>query len=276
MPLPELRSILHDDQTFAYRESGKGPVVVLLHGIGSNSKTWAAQLDDLSEHYRVIAWDAPGYGESTCLEVSSPVLEDYADALKDFLNALGIDAAHFVGHSFGGAILAVFASRYPGKVQGLILADSTRGGGVLAEAERKARLKARLEALEMLGPAGMAKARAPKLVSKNASPELVKEIQSIMTEIRPDGFRDAALALSLADTTRALQEVVSPAFVLCGEEDGITPVDESKSICGLLTNGQLELIPDAGHASHQEKPSCYNKAVLRFLASVDRKVTKRT
>ena len=156
------------------------------------------------------------------------------------------------------------------------MADSTRGGGVLTEDERKARLEARLGALEMLGPAGMAKARAPKLVSKNAPAELVEEIQAIMSEIRPDGFRQAAFALSQADTTRALQDVVSPAFVLCGEEDEITPVDESRSICELLPNGQLELIPDAGHASHQEKPIHYNEAVLRFLASVDRKVTKTT
>ncbi len=271
MGLPELRSIQCKNLVLAYRESGKGTAILLLHGIGSNSRAWAGQLDGLSGHYRVIAWDAPGYGGSSGLEAGdSPGLEEYADALNDFLDALEIQSAHVAGHSFGGAIAAVFADRYPDRALRLILTDSTRGGGVRPEPERKARLESRLEDLEKLGPAGLAEARAPKLVSKNAPPELAREIRAIMAEIRPEGYRQAAVALSLADTSRALQGVSSPAFVLCGVEDGITPVEESRAICGLLPNGRLELIPDAGHASHQEQPGRYNEAVLRFLASVDR------
>ena len=270
---PPSRFVEHGDLTLAYREAGRGAPIVLLHGIGSSSLTWDRQFEGLSPAYRVIAWDAPGYGGSSILSTGDslppPRVEDYADALAGLFGELEIGSAHVVGHSMGGAIAAVFAARHSSRVRGLVLADSTRGGGVRPDEEREARLKDRLRALDELGPAGMARARAPRLVSAKASADLVGRIEAVMAEVRPEGYRQAAVMLSGTDVTKALRRVRAPTLVLCGEEDKITPVAESRAILDLLPDGRLKLIPDAGHAGHQEKPAAYNGEILAFLASAD-------
>jgi len=270
---PANRFVYHGDLRLAYREAGRGAPIVLLHGIGSSSLTWDRQFEGLSPAYRVIAWDAPGYGGSSILSAGDPLppprIDDYADALAGLFGELEIGSAHVVGHSMGGAIAAVFAFRHSSRVRGLVLADSTRGGGVRPDKERKASLENRLRALDELGPAGMARARAPRLVSTKASADLVGRIEAVMAEVRPEGYRQAAGMLSDANVTKALRRLRAPTLVLCGEEDEITPIAESRAILDLLPNGRLKLIPDAGHAGHQEKPTAYNGEILAFLASVE-------
>src|SRR5438067_15732 len=87
----------------AYRSSGKGPTLVLLHGFLCDSRVWRRELEDLSDRFRVVAWDAPGAGES-----SDPpdtfTITDWAFCLAGFLDALGIERAHVLGLSWGGLL----------------------------------------------------------------------------------------------------------------------------------------------------------------------------
>ena len=76
---------------FSYRRAGRGPDLVLLHGIGSGSASWVHQLAHFQDRHRVTAWDAPGYGGSDPLERAEPAATDYARALGAFLGALAID-----------------------------------------------------------------------------------------------------------------------------------------------------------------------------------------
>src|SRR5262249_11633697 len=82
--------------TVSYREAGAGPALGLLHGIGNQSGSWVRQLEALAPHFRTIAWDAPGYGESDRLAAASPSAADYADALAGLLDALGVARAVLV------------------------------------------------------------------------------------------------------------------------------------------------------------------------------------
>ena len=77
--------------TVSCRTAGSGPALCLLHGIGSQSGSWVRQLEALAPRFRVIAWDAPGYGDSDRLAADSPVAADYADVLEALLDTLGID-----------------------------------------------------------------------------------------------------------------------------------------------------------------------------------------
>jgi Predicted hydrolases or acyltransferases (alpha/beta hydrolase superfamily) len=87
--------------TFSYLDQGRGTAVVLLHGIGSAARSFDRQIGALSPRHRVVAWDAPGYGSSTALAPASPTAGDYAGVLAGFLDALGVDACHLLGHSLG-------------------------------------------------------------------------------------------------------------------------------------------------------------------------------
>ena len=99
--------------TISYREAGAGPPLCLLHGIGSQSGSWVPQLDTLAARFHVIAWDAPGYGESDQILTDPPATSDYADSLVGLLDALSIDRVLLVGNSLGALIAGAFAAMQP-------------------------------------------------------------------------------------------------------------------------------------------------------------------
>jgi pimeloyl-ACP methyl ester carboxylesterase len=124
-----------------YREQGSGPAVVFLHGWPTDSREFVHQLDELSESYRVIAWDAPGAGESSDPSEGAS-LEDWADWLAKFVHSLGLATIHVAGLSWGGGLALAFVQRHPGFVRSLVLMSAYAGwGGSLPDAEVKRRLE---------------------------------------------------------------------------------------------------------------------------------------
>jgi pimeloyl-ACP methyl ester carboxylesterase len=248
-----------------YERRGSGPFLLLLHGIGSNSRSFRQQVADLSDRWTVVAWDAPGYGRSDDpLEPFS--LEDLADRAVGLLDELGVEEAHVLGVSMGGVIAQLVYHRYPVRVRSLILADTNTGGGALPEPERSARVHGRLEALERLGPRGMAEARAPVLLRPNAPAQLLAEVTEIMAEVRPAGYRAAAIALGATDVTPLLSEINVPTLVIHGALDSVVPPEIGRSLAETIPGARFVLIPDAGHVANQEQPSAFNAAVREFLA----------
>ncbi len=107
---PERLVQLADGAQLAIRECGQGPVVVLLHGIGSGSASWLHCAQRLAAGNRVIAWDAPGYGLSTPLPPARPKACDYAACLELLLDALGVESCLLVGHSLGALMATAYAA----------------------------------------------------------------------------------------------------------------------------------------------------------------------
>ncbi|MDH6187475.1 pimeloyl-ACP methyl ester carboxylesterase [Streptomyces sp. CZ24] len=134
----------------------EGPLVLCLHGIGSSSASFAAQLAGLSPVARVVAWDAPGYGRSADPD-TAPGLDGYADAAAGLIRARG-GSAHVIGVSWGGVIALRLALRHPDLVASLVVADSTRGSG--ADPEKAAAMRGRAAELAEAGPRAFAEARA--------------------------------------------------------------------------------------------------------------------
>src|SRR5512147_279837 len=91
----------------AYRCAGQGPPLVLLHGFTLDSRIWRRQLEDLSDQFMVVAWDAPGAGASS--DPPNPfTMADWADCLAGFLGVMGIERAHILGMSWGGVLAQEF------------------------------------------------------------------------------------------------------------------------------------------------------------------------
>ena len=105
--------------TVAYRLAGEGPPLVLLHGFLCDSRVWKQQLMDLSDQFKVVAWDAPGAGLSS--DPPDPfTITDWGQCLAEFLDVIGIERAHILGLSWGGVLAQELYRLHPRRVLGLI------------------------------------------------------------------------------------------------------------------------------------------------------------
>src|SRR5215203_874060 len=107
----------------AFRISGSGPALLLLHGLACDSSTWLDVIPTLSKHFTVIAPDLLGHGESDKPDADYS-LGGYANGMRDLLTVLGIDKVTVVGHSFGGGVAMQFAYQFPERTERLVLVGS--------------------------------------------------------------------------------------------------------------------------------------------------------
>jgi pimeloyl-ACP methyl ester carboxylesterase len=240
--------------TIHYETAGDGPPLILLHGIGSNSRSWRRQLTGLSQDFRVIAWDAPGYGKSSDPPPIQPSIRFYADCLYAFLRAISLKDVFLLGHSMGGVIAQEFCRAYSNQVRAVILADTAYRGS-------KDRLEDRLKNIRTMTPVQLAAERAPKLLTTDAAANLVDEAASIMSEIRPRGYEFAAIALAHSDTHLVLEKLEIPRLLIWGAEDKITPLWND-----IPAGIEVEIIGEAGHLCYMEQPERFNEIVRDFLA----------
>lgn len=257
------------DHTISCLRSGGGdnrPVLMLLHGIGSSAASWQAQLESLSHHYDVIAWNAPGYGHSTPLSVQKPDTGLYANALAELLDALQIETCFLVGHSLGSLIAARFARTNQSRIRALTLASCALGHANLDAVKRQQLLASRLDDVRDLGMGGMAKKRGPRLLTPQADPQMVKQVIDNMAQANPHGYTQAAHMLSGGDMLSDLKAVDPdlPIQVIYGSQDVITPPQANQQAAGARGGISAVAIPGAGHLVYVEQADAFNNAISAF------------
>jgi len=255
--------------TLAYREAGTGVALVLLHGIGSGAASWEAQFDELADRYRVIAWDAPGYGDSSPLPLPTPLAPDYAAALVQFLARLHVDELVLVGHSLGAMVAAAWAAEPTARLHALVLASPARGYASAPADVRQAKWQERIEAIERLGPQAMAAERSSKLCSPGATATVVEKVRASMARVTRQGYGQAAHMLVHDDLLSHLRRVKAPVTVLCGELDTVTPPDACAGIAQVV-GAPFVSLPGLGHACYVEGPALFNSALTLALARARR------
>jgi pimeloyl-ACP methyl ester carboxylesterase len=256
-------------RTIGYRKAGATHLrtmpIVMLHGIGSGAASWVRQMEMLGNVHQVFAWDAPGYGQSTHVEPASPVASDYADALSDWLDALGIERCVLVGHSLGAIMAGAFASRQAARVGGLLLLSPAGGYGAAPAHVREEKRDARLAMLAELGPQGLAEKRSANMVSADAGDEAREWVRWNMARINPAGYAQATHLLANADLASDLRHYKGRIAVAVGAEDTITPPTACEQIAK-AANVSLQVIPGAGHAGYIEAPERYSALIEAFSA----------
>lgn len=239
-----------------FRQAGAADSIthVLLHGIGSSADSWVYQLGAAAggPAHRVLAWNAPGYGNSSPLESESPSAQDYGRRLWLGLDQLGADQPLvLVGHSLGALMAAAAAACQPARVSHLVLLAPARGYGKADAGVRESKLSARLGALQTHGPQGLAERRAPYMVSSHASPDWVAWVRRIMAGIQPGGYAQASRLLANSDLLDELRHVACGLSVASGEADVITPPAGCRAVAEALDIPWNSLGP-VGHACSLE------------------------
>lgn len=262
-PLSRAR-VAHGDIT--WREAGTGPALVLLHGIGSGAASWAAQFDAFAATHRVIAWDAPGYGESAPLTTTTPLAGDYADALAQLLTAARVQTPVVLGHSLGALVAAAWAGRDDAQAAALVLASPARGYGKAAPEVRAAKFRERLQLVESLGVEGMAAQRSANLCAPGASADVLERVRANMARVTSGGYVQAAYMLAHDDLATRLASVTALRGVLCGDLDRVTPPAACEDVARQAAV-PFVLIRGTGHACYVEDPAQFNAALRDCLAT---------
>lgn len=261
-----VRSVEVNALRIAFEETGTGSPLVLVHGALCDGRVWQPQLDALAHEFSVISWDAPGCGQSDDPPESFR-LPDYADALAGLVAALGLGAAHILGHSFGGALALELARRHPELVATLVLVGGYAGWrGSLPADEVDRRLAFALEAADRL-PSRFEPVSMRGLFSERMSPDTAASLASIMSESRPVATRAMARALAEADLREALPSITVPTLVIHGEADERSPLAVAEALHEGISTSSLVVLPGLGHECYLEDPGRFNAEVRGFLAA---------
>jgi pimeloyl-ACP methyl ester carboxylesterase len=263
MAIAPLARLEVGEHSIGYRSAGNGPALVLLHGFLCDSRVWRPELETLSNSFKVVAWDAPGAGESN--DPSGPfTIEDWAVALAAFLDGIGIERAHVLGLSWGGLLAQEFYRLHPQRCLTLILADTYAGWkGSLGQQVAQQRLARCLRESSL--PADEFVARwVPHEFFAAATPELAEEMASVVSQFHPLGFRLMAEALAENDTNDLLAMIHVPTLLLWGEHDQRSPISVAEHFRSTIPGAELAVIPGAGHVSNMEQPDAFDAHVRRF------------
>lgn len=261
--------------SLAYDDRGVGLPVIFLHAFPLNQQMWAGELQALLEdqHYRLIALDWRGFGESELTSSAvKPVISSmtmFADDVTGLMDHLGIQQAVLCGLSMGGYAAFAFARKYPERLRGLILAD-TRPGADTPEAQANRENVAQLAESE--GPGKIADLQLPRLISdytRQHHPEVERRVRQLIDSATPQGIAAASRGMAeRVDSTEMLAHISYPTLVLVGEEDALTPAQASRDYAAQIPGVQFVSIPHAGHLSNLEQPRAFIQAVRQFLSTL--------
>jgi pimeloyl-ACP methyl ester carboxylesterase len=257
--LPQLREATVFAQKIRYYDTGRGPPLVLVHGVGGDADQWAFCLDALAASHRIIALDLLGFGRS-----DKPLIDyriaGFVEVLDRFLTTVGIAKASFLGHSLGGWIVATFALRFPEKIDKLVLNDAAGidDGAIPIPVDLKISTRASLRnAFECM------------FYDKSmVTDDLVDLAYSLHLE-RGDDYTISSVLETLANPWEKLDGKLAvlraPTLILWGENDAITPLPMARALHREISGSRLQTIARCGHLPPLEQPGEFVAAVTGFL-----------
>ena len=254
---------------WSYMEAGRAdaPPLVLLHGVGANSMHWRFQFAGLSDRFRVIAWNAPGYMLTDGFVKDTPGPKDYADAVSDFLGVLNLDRVALLANSFGTRVAQCFALHYPGRVTKMALTGLGVGPRGMSEEDKNKVITMRQGHIANGGYGSGA--RVAGLVGAKTSQETMDLISNVLRATNPRGFMQGA-RLSLADgysPQEVAPHLTMPVLMIQGTEDRVNVFEKNAALLApLLPHGKLVMMDGIGHLPEVEAPDAVNKMLGEFFA----------
>jgi pimeloyl-ACP methyl ester carboxylesterase len=264
------KTVQAGDTRWSYYEGGKGPTLLLLHGYMDDKEVWLPMAQYLTPNFRVIVPDLPGWGDSSRVAGAGYGYDAQADRLHAFVEKLGLGGVALAGHSMGGAIAGVYASKHPRDVAALVLIDSA--GAPFKDNAFMRDVKAGRNPLAIENRADFE--RASKLGFENPPwlPPRFKDV--IVGQARANRtFDDRVFGELLAPDQRnvlttALPKVTSPTLAIWCRQDKITDISALDAIRADLTSAPKISVTEfngCGHMSILERPREIADAITRFV-----------
>lgn len=242
--------------------------LILFHGFPHDRSLWQSNVQAVSEVAEVFAPDLLGFGSNTHAR-SIVTVDDMAEDIHGRIVASTTKGVVLCGLSMGGYVAMAFAERWPDLVHGLILCN-TRSVADTEEA-KAGREGTANDALEK-GMEVIARAMLPKVLcstTRRERPDIVQRMEALMARQDPVGVAAASRGMALRpDRTDVLRNYQRPALVITGDADELMPLATSQHMVDALPNGELVVLPDAGHLSNVEATDGFNAAVIRFLRAL--------
>jgi pyruvate dehydrogenase E2 component (dihydrolipoamide acetyltransferase) len=238
----------------------EGTPIVFVHGFGGDYLSWAFNQGALAESRRTFALDLPGHGGST-KEVGGGTAAELAEALSDYLDAIGTGPVHVVAHSLGGAVAMEVALRSPGKIAAMsLIAPAGVGpeinGAFIAGYINESRARKLRPVLEMLvaDPAIITAAFVEETLKFKRLDGVIPALQTIAAA----AFEGDVQRITLRPR---LNDIAVPVQVIWGEVDQVLPARQSE---GLPPSIGVTRIAQAGHIPHLEKAGEVNALIKAF------------
>jgi 3-oxoadipate enol-lactonase len=256
------------DWKINYIEEGKGPPVVLIHGLAGDHTAWMPQIQVLKEKYRVVAFDNPGSGQSS--KVSKPTsMAAMAHAFLKMFDQLGISSAHVVGRSMGGAIAQEMTLASPKRVRSLVLAGSFAKLDALGErliqnmrdfivSNKNWSTWTRQFSFAFISPAFF-----------NGDAERLARLERIIADESRDvkSYANLANACLAADTTGRLRSLTCPTLIMAGKLDPICSQTTTDMLLEELPQATTAYFDQSSHFFLMEEKNKANETLLSWFAS---------
>lgn len=238
-----------------YEVHGKGPPVLLAHGVGGNHASWFRQIPSFSTRYQVITFDHRGFGNST--DPDELGRSAFVDDIAALLDALEIDRLVLVGQSMGGGSVAAFTCAYPERVRALVHCDS------LADADLPQPLAAAMKAHNAAtdGLTQIERVLGPTTIANDPEASLLYLQLASFNKVD----RRTLKGKSTPWTPAALGATGVPILFVVGEEDVIFPAEMIRAVHEQAPGSKYAEIPNAGHSAYFEQAEAFNRVVLEFL-----------
>jgi len=246
-----------------YETAGDGDPLLLIMGLGADSRGWTMQMHAFAERYRVLSFDNRGVGKSSVPLPPYTTGQMARDALA-VLDAEEIERAHVLGVSLGGTIAQELVLEAPDRVRSLALGSTWAG----PSAWRSRLRRMQLGILETHGVEALVRARSlfifsPPMFEKAA--QIMDLIEKTMAETPLEGYLHQLDAAEAHDARARLGEVRTPTLVLTGKRDILVPPELSIEVASLIPGAELVTLETA-HAIQLEESALFNETVLAFFA----------
>jgi pimeloyl-ACP methyl ester carboxylesterase len=249
-----------------FLDAGTGPTLMLLHAFPLSGEMFRPQIDALSARFRLLVPDFRGFGQSDVGPLEVNTMGTFAADVLAVLDAAEAKTAVVGGVSMGGYVTMALLGSAERRLKGLVLADTHARTD--DEPTRTRREQTAREVLDK-GLGHLAQQMTARLLSTEAPPSVVTEVQRLILENSPAGAAAAARGMAQRpDSRQALAHFPRPALVVYGQQDAITSREQHEELAALIPSSQLVAIPKAGHLANLEAPSEFNRTLEEFLGSL--------